>query len=395
MVHLSSRDRMLAVIRYEEPDHVPLLFSSFGFRPPPHLRWSNEIEEAKAWLSIGLDAWLSVSPPHRLHADVRVREWQETPQGERWPVMVKEYATPVGVFRQEVFRTDDWLAPDWPTHTDPTAGLRLFDDYNVPRYRRCPIETEEDLDRLRYLLGPLAGSALSEFRERVAAVARQAEALGVLLVGQGSCGTDAAIWLCGVQNLLLMALDRPAIFEALLDIIHEWDRRNVEALLDTPVDFIVRRGYYEGTSFWSPDLFRRFFAPRIKELTNLVHQADRPMGYTMSVGAVPLLDQFVEIAYDAHVLLDPIPQGVRIDLARTKSALNKKIAVIGGLNAPITLERGTRQDIRREVFDAVQTLGPGGGLALLPAEAIYASTPWQSIEWLIEAWKEVREYPIK
>jgi len=394
MPRLSSRDRMLATLRYHEPDHVPLLFNSFGFRPPPGLRWSNAVEEAQVWLSLGADAWLSVSPPHRLHPDVEVREREEAPKEARWPVLVKEYDTPVGTFRQEVYRTDDWGSPDWPTHTDAGRGVRLFDDYNVARYRRCPVEGEEDLEKLKYVLHPLSGAAISEFREHVAAVAGQAEELGVLLVGQGSSGTDAAIWLCGVESLLLMALERPDMFSALLDVIHEWDRRNVEILLDRPVDLVIRRGYYEGTSFWSPALYRRFFAPRIKELTDMVHQANRFMGYTMSVGLMPLLDIFVEIGYDAHVLLDPIPQGVRIDLSAVKSKLNKKIAVIGGLNAPITLERGTRQEIRQEVFDAVRFLGPGGGLALTPAEAIFATTPWESIEHLIEAWKEVREYPV-
>jgi len=126
----------------------------------------------------------------------------------------------------------------------------------------------------------------------------------------------------------------------------------------------------------------------------MVHQADRFMGYTMSVGLMPLLDTFVEVGYDVHNLLDPIPQGVRVDLSLVKAKLNKRIAVIGGLNAPITLERGTREEIRSEVFDAVRLLGPGGGLALTPAEAIFASTPWENIQHLIAAWKEVREYPI-
>ena len=84
---------------------------------------------------------------------------------------------------------------------------------------------------------------------------------------------------------------------------------------------------------------------------------------------------------------------MRIDLARLKAAVNGRIAIVGGLNTPITLERGTRQQIRQEVFDAVQSLGSGGGLALAPAEGIFASTPWASIEAVIGAWKEVRDYP--
>lgn len=395
MKTVSSRDRMLAVLQYQEPDRVPLLFNSFGFQPPPPLQWSNAVEEAKTWLSLGTDAWLHIGPPLMFHPDVKARQWEEMPEDKPWPLMIKEYDTPAGIFRQEVYRTPDWVSADWPTHKQGKSAVELLDDYNVPRYRNRPIETEEDVDKLRYLLHPLSGDAVLAFRERAAAVARQAEQLGVLLVGHGSSGVDAAVWLCGVENLLMMAIDRPEVFRALLDVIHNWDTRNVEILLDTPVDLVMRRGYYEGTSFWSPALYREHFLPRIKELTRMVHQAGLFAGYTMSVGFMPLLDMFVEIGYDAHCYLDPISDGRPVDLGEVKSVWNKKIAVIGGLNTPITLEQGTPEAIRREVFDAVRVLGEGGGLALTPAEAIYAGTPWQSIETLIEAWKEVCRYRVR
>lgn len=384
---------MMAVLRCQEPDHVPLLFSTFGFRPPPHLKWSNQIEEVQSWLSIGIDAWLNVPPPAMtFHPDVKVCEWKETEPGERWPCMVKEYETPAGTLRQEVFETDDWMTDDWPSHT--RASVHLVDDYNVPRYRRPMIETEEDLEKLKYLFHPLTNEAISQFHEETAASARQAAQLGVLQVSCGAFGADMILWLCGPEASVLMAMDRPEMFNELMDIIHERDRRNTEILLDTPVDLVIRRGYYEGTSFWSPELYRRFFMPRIKDLVDVTHQAGRLMGYTMSVGCMTLLDTFAEMGYDAHYLLDPLPDGAPIDLHKVKAAFENKIAVIGGLNAPITLERGTSEEIRQEVFDAVAALGPGGGLALTPAESIYANTPWESIEALIAAWKQVRDYPL-
>jgi uroporphyrinogen-III decarboxylase len=271
----------------------------------------------------------------------------------------------------------------------------LFDDFNVARSRKYLIETEEDLDKLKYLLYPLPDEEIHGFREATAQVARAAEELGVLLEGQGSSGTDAVTWLCGVDGMVFMALDQPEMFDALLDVVHEWDKRNVEILLDTPVDLVNRRGWYEGTAFWSPDLFRRFFQPRIKELADMVHQADRLMGYILSTGFMPLLDVFVEIGYDAHFYIDPVMGGVGVDLSKVKSTFANKIAVIGGLNSPVTLESGSRDAIRQEVFKAVEILGAGGGLVLTPVDCISASTPWQNIEILIDAWKEVRDCPVQ
>jgi uroporphyrinogen-III decarboxylase len=197
------------------------------------------------------------------------------------------------------------------------------------------------------------------------------------------------MWLCGATGMILMAKERPTVFEALMEVIHSWDRRQTELLLDAGVDIVIRRGYYEGAIFWSPALFRRFFAPRIRELADLAHGAGRFLGYIMSVGYGPLLPDLAAIGYDAHYLLDPIWQGRHVDLSRVRRAFAGKTAVIGGLNEPVTLEFGSREDIRQEVFRAVEQLGPDG-LALTPAEGIMASTPWTAIETLIEAWREVR-----
>jgi hypothetical protein len=394
MTRLSSRERMLAAIRYQQPDYVPLIFNVFGFHPPPHLAWSNQVEQAQRWLSLGVDATLGVSLPLMFHPDVGVREWEESVPGERWPLMVKEYHTPAGIMRQEVYRTDDWVSPDWPGHRAEHSSVALFDDYNVARSRRFLIETAEDLEKLKYLLYPLPVDAIARFNEEAAVVAGQAEQLGVLLEGQGSTGVDALIWLFGAEGMVFLAMDQPEMFNALLDIVHDWDKRNVEILLDTPVELVTRRGWYEGTAFWSPALFRRFFQPRFKELTDAVHQADRLMGYRNSTGFMPLLDAFVKIGYDAHFYIDPVMGGAGVDLCKVKSTFNNKIAVIGGVNSAVTLERGSRETIRQEVFEAVETLGPGGGLVLTPVDCISASTPWENIEILIEAWKEVRDYPL-
>ena len=395
MTHLSSRERMLAALRYQQPDYVPLIFNVFGFQPPPHLAWSNQVEQAQRWLSLGVDATLELSLPLMFHPHVEVREWEESVPGKHWPLMVKEYHTPAGILRQEVFRTDDWVSTDWPAHQAEHSSVALFDDFNVSRSRKFLIESDEDLDKLKYLLCPLPDDAIARFCEEAAVIAGQAKQLGVLLEGQGSQGVDALTWLCGIEGMVFLAMDQPEMFNALLDIVHDWDKHNVKVLLDTPIELVTRRGWYEGTAFWSPALFRRFFLPRFRELTDMVHQADRLMGYRNSTGFMPLLDAFVDIGYDTHIYIDPVMGGANVDLRKVKSAFEKKIAVIGGVNSAVTLERGSRDAIRHEVFEAVETLGPGGGLVLTPVDCISASTPWVNIEILIDAWKEIRNYPLQ
>jgi hypothetical protein len=399
MLPLTSRERMLAVLHHEQPDHVPLIFNTFGFRPPAELAWTDQYEEAQSWLSLGVDAWLRMPLPldqgrAAFHPDVQVREWVENPPDARWPVMVKEYQTPAGALRQEVYRTEDWVSPDWPMHKGEHQGVDLLDDYNVVRSRRFLIQGEEDLPKLAYLLCSPPDDVISRWREQAAYIGRRAQEMGVMTVSWEPAGADMLTWLCGVDGMLWMALERPDLLSALLEMLHAWDRRNIELLLDTPVDMIMRRGYYEGTIFWSPRLYRHYFAPLIQDVVGQVHQAGRFSGYIMSVGWVPLLDTLANLGFDAHFLLDPIAGDKRVDLARVRAAYAGKVAVIGGLNTHITLEQGSPADIRREVLDAIQHLGPGGGLALSAAEAICASTPWTSVETVIAAWREARDYPL-
>ena len=84
------------------------------------------------------------------------------------------------------------------------------------------------------------------------------------------------------------------------------------------------------------------------------------MGGKQSAGFVPLLGTFLAIGYDALHHIDPVQGGADVDVRTVRYALDGRIAVIGGLNAPVTLERGTRDEIRQQVFEAVKILGPGG-----------------------------------
>jgi hypothetical protein len=124
----------------------------------------------------------------------------------------------------------------------------------------------------------------------------------------------------------------------------------------------------------------------------MAHQADRLMGYVMSTGFMPMLDSLVETGYDVHFYIDPVMGGAGADLRKVKQTFDKKVAVVGGVNTAVTLEQGTPEEIRQAVLDAIDILAPGGGLILAPVDSLNGTTTWSSVETLIAAWKEVRDY---
>jgi len=409
---MNSKERLLAAIAGQTPDRVPLLCWCFGVRPPAHLRWrrdgrdvlhwytmrlehihtlpqpwdvADDFRRVATWLSLGVDDVLEVSPPWSAHPAVQVRDWREPPTAtEPYPRLARVYETPAGTLTHIVRQTGEDPGPGWVIQPD---HVPLFEDYNIPRGVRHAISSPDDIALLRYLLYEPTAAQAAAYRARLALVRRFAQEKGVLVQGWSAFGMDAAVWLCGVEGAVLMAMTEPEAFAALMDTIADFDRRRTAFMLEMGgVDVVVQRGWYSSTDFWSPALFRRFVLPHLRELVDLTHRAGARFAYTMTTGILPLADLLLEAGIDLLYYVDPVQD--RLDLATVRDTFRGRMALAGGINSGVTLARGTADEIRQAVHVAMATLGPRGFI-LAPVDALFPDTPWASVEAMIAAWREL------
>jgi hypothetical protein len=68
------------------------------------------------------------------------------------------------------------------------------------------------------------------------------------------------------------------------------------------------------------------------------------------------------------------------------------MALWGGVNGFVTMERGTQQQVRAAVREAMQALGPNRFI-LSPVDNVTGDSDqvWRNVEVLVETWKELRE----
>ena len=106
---------------------------------------------------------------------------------------------------------------------------------------------------------------------------------------------------------------------------------------------------------------------------------------------MPLLDILLESGIDVLIGVDPV-QGRGTDLREFKRKLNGKICMWGGVNGFVTVEMGSREEIRIAVETAMDILAPGGGFILSPVDNIRDTSEevWESVEFMIQVWKEHR-----
>jgi uroporphyrinogen-III decarboxylase len=384
---LSSRERLLTTINHAEPDRVPFMFHLFEYEQgdlPPRLRHRNQVERVERLLARGLDDTLRFEPPWRMHPEVRTRVWKERPAGAPYPLLHKVYETPKGPLMQVVKQTEDW------PHGD---DVEVFSDHNVPRSTRFLVETEEDLERLPFILGAPSDDHVRAFREQVQKLKQAADRLGVAVEGHCGSGADSAMWLCGVENFIVACQERPAFAHRVLRAIQDWEMARLGLLLEAGIcDIIVRRAWYEAPAFFSPRMFRQFLLDNVKQEADLVHQAGAKFEYIQTVGPQHLIQEFLASDMDILWGVDPVQGGA--DLTRLKRECGDRICFVGGINSFVTLGHGSRDEIREAVKQAIAILAPGGGFILLPVDSLMQGIPWPQVEWAIEAWREWGEYPL-
>ncbi|MBN2584171.1 MAG: hypothetical protein JXL80_14000 [Planctomycetes bacterium] len=389
---MNSRERMLTAIGGKRPDRVPLSLMIFAALRGRTADWRDFIETS---VGLGTDVTVNLADIHpespaehvdalgvpiHFHAEVRVREWREPAGDGPYPVLHKEYVTPAGTLSVAVGQAEDWPYGD---------HVPLMDDYIEPRATTFPVRGEEDLAALEYLLPPADDDTIRRCREVWAPARQLAADRGLLLAGGRGVGWDSAAWLVGLTNALLASRERPEFLEAYLSVIEAWNRGRMEIILDQGVDLFIRRGWYEGTSFWSPSLFRRFLLPGLKREAALAHEAGARFGYIMTVGSLQFVDMLLEAGVDVVLGVEDV-QDRGMDFTALKRAVAGRMGLWGGVNGFVTIEQGSDDEIRQATARALETLGPDGFI-LSPVDNVRdtSAETWRKTMLFVDTYRRV------
>jgi hypothetical protein len=361
-----------------------------------------EEEYVEEQLKLGMDAFVHVGHLNHtlhfygaLHPDVKVSEWVEEEEGVKY--FCRRLDTPKGPLSSRIKQWDGW-----PTRDD----FQLMNDWIVPRAEEVLVKPERDLEKVRYLFGPIRDSDIAMLKEEVNAAKNLAQRHGLLQVGgwKGSVrpGTyvdpgvmvcDAIAWLSGYEEVMVLSITKSDLIKEYINIIHEWNMKQIEIYLDvTEADLIIRRAWYETTEFWAPHTFRDLIAPTIKRECDLVHQAGKKYGYIITSAFFPLLEDILSSGVDVLIGLDP-EEGKGTDLEAVKKIFSQKgKAIWGGVSGAVTVETGSEKETEEAVIRALSILGKGGGLILSPVDNVREDTEnaWRNTHRFLRTWKAHR-----
>ena len=409
---MNSRERIQAVLNGKPPDHTPLTTWCFGLKPEPGLTWEqkgrsieywyslrmehlhtlpqpwnldDELRRVQAWQSLGVDDVIDVSIPWSMSSEVTYRDTTLNPGDNagdtEYPVMLREYKTPAGALRHAVKKTGEEQGPGWVVQPDTVP---LIEDFNIPRATMHAVSSTEDIAKIRYLYMQPGEQEKNWFEKRMEdiAIGNGGE---VAVQAWSAFGMDAAVWFCGAEGAVFMAMDYPEQFGKLMDIIAGTDYARTGLACSSPeIDIVVQRGWYSSTDFWSPALFDRYVFPHLKECASLAHDHGKKYGYVMTTGVATLGDRLIDAGVDLLYFADPVQDG--LPLKRAVELTKRGMTVVGGANA-VSLASRNKKQIEREIERAVEILSPTNRFILHPVDAVFPDTPWESIEIMIDCWR--------
>jgi uroporphyrinogen decarboxylase len=191
----------------------------------------------------------------------------------------------------------------------------------------------------------------------------------------------------GFENFLSDLYTNSSFVEELLHKLLELKIKQVRRLVEIGVDIIEVAGDIgmQSSMILSPEVWRRYFKPRLKELIQETKRGRNPYFFFHSDGYIkPVIPDIIEIGFD---ILDPI-QPESMDPVEIKRLYGERLTLHGTISTQRTLPFGKREDVKREVIDRIKRCGEEGGLVLAPSNTVMPDVPVENILTLYETAKE-------
>ncbi len=335
---MTSRRRMLAAIRCQKPDQVPVFdwfTSGSKQRISAALQINNPDDEVAFARAVGFDAISYGDLEGKFMATAFCKVLYDEDGGE--------HLQSEGLIN----RRDDLHIMKLPDVTDPN----YFDDAKryVDRYGK---------------------SDLAVF----------------FMMRTGIMNTMYSL---GFNNFCMRLFDDVKLIESILDIYSEWNLRVLEQAQEIGFDFVFTCDdvAWNTGSIVSPQTFKEIFIPHLKKFAAAVKL---PWVFHSCGDVTLLFDDLMALGFDGF---NPFQPPV-MDINTMYDRYGGKICFWGNIDLTYTLSYGTPAEVEAEVKQRIAKLAPNGGYILSTANSIIDSCKTENILAMIDAAKKYGQYPI-
>lgn len=411
---MNSRERVLAALRHEEPEGIPIDFGGtattgihvtcvaalrerYGLERrlvkvhEPYQMLGQIDDDLKEAMGIDVEG---VSPPQTMFGfpNERWKPWR-LPNGLE--VLVSEH------FRTTVDEEGDvYIYPEGDLSAPPSGRMPRTGWFFDTVIRQEPID-EGKLDPRDNLeeFQPISGDDLEHFRRSVQAARATGRAV-VATFGGTAFGDialvpgpflkrpkgirDVAEWYMSTATrrdyIHKVFSGQCEVALANLEKIHAAVGDDIAAVFVCGTDFGTQK-----SAFCSLQTFRELYMPYYRRVNGWIHERTAWRTFKHSCGAVePFIEPFIECGFD---ILNPVQcSAAGMDPEALKRKYGDRIVFWGGgVDTQRVLPFATPEEVRRQVLERCRIFSRGGGFVFNAVHNIQANTPVENIVAMIDA----------
>jgi uroporphyrinogen decarboxylase len=370
---MNPRERALAAINHQEPDHVPIDLGATIVTTITRIAYDN----LRAYLDMEPDCVPNIS--HRQMDTVYPKE-----------DLLRRYHVdfrPVHMKGPWYFKTRE-LPEDESFYDEYGMKWKKASYYyDVVERPLSGVETLADLEKYPWP-DPYDPGRVVGIREE----ARQLfETSPYLVVADIMClgPFEGACFLRGYDNFAVDLLWNPTLAQAILDKITDMSIGLWDAFLSQVGDcvHVVCQGDDLGTQrgmFISPEMYRKFVKPCHQRMFEFIHSKTEAKIFLHSCGSVyDILPDLVDVGVQ---ILNPIQRSAaKMDIIRLKKEFGRDLVLWGGgIDVQQVLPYASLREIEDDVKRTLEILSPGGGYVFVPSHNIQADVTPDRINKVFE-----------
>jgi uroporphyrinogen decarboxylase len=200
--------------------------------------------------------------------------------------------------------------------------------------------------------------------------------------------------LMGFENLMAAFVEQPELVGQLIDLSV---RVNLELAKEAALrgaDFVWTGDDYASTErpFVSPRMFREMLYPRLKRVVSGFKELELPMIKHTDGNIAPLLEMIVDSGIDC---LDPIDPLAGLEIGAIKRQYGDRVALKGNVNCAQTLTFGSEQQVAAETLAVIRAAGAGGGLIVSSSNSIHSGVKPANYLAMLKVIREHGRYPLE
>ena len=374
---MSGRERILATIRHEIPDRVPIaprvwawLMAEHGDQElSTHLRVFPDMDQMYP-VEDGTLNVLDAYPDHYELPGVKV-EQRKVAEGD-FIAVERTFHTPAGTLSDRIL-----IAP---------SG-REFGVTPNPVRTEYLLKGPADLPALRYILAPINTNY-----DFLAPLVTQVGDRGVISVVVRCALDHNAGHARDMQDLMVDYYDDRPFFDACIALFHQRSLAQIKAALEGGAESIFGTWYFTSLSAgWSPAIFAEVFVPLIREQVELTHKYGAIYDYYDDGRLAGSMEMIAATGVDVLETCTPPPTG-DFDLALAKRTIGQRTTLKGYIDLLHVVKDGTPVTIEEAVRSAMEIGKPGGGFIIGSSDSFREGTSRENLAAYFAACKKYGQY---